>query len=158
MMNECSFKGPNIIYFLQEKYFQIHVVLTSTWFFEPDCISIHRMFTVPCVLYIVCDSVDYLPLSACYFLSLLFSMGFNNNFSFDRLETITTFLVAKKKSQITLEQFWMATMSGTLFFCLSFFIFFFNCSSFYLVGELCNWIMKLSLCKRLPLSQKLIRF
>lgn len=97
MMNECSFKGPNIIYFLQEKYFQIHVVLTSTWFFEPDCISIHGMVTVPCVLYIVCDSVDYLPLSACYFLSLLFSMGFNNNFSFDRLETITTFLVAKKK-------------------------------------------------------------
>lgn len=96
MMNECSFKGPNIIYFLQEKYFQIHVVLTSTWFFEPDCISIHGMVTVPCVLYIVCDSVDYLPLSACYFLSLLFSMGFNNNFSFDRLETITTFLVLAK--------------------------------------------------------------
>lgn len=124
-----------------------------------ECLLCHAY----CILYVILWITFPFPLAIfypCYFQWGLISWVFNNNFSFDRLETITTFLVLAKKKESDHPG---AVLDGNnvwhfVFLPFSFFNFFFNCSSFSLVGELCNWIMKLSLCKRLPLFQKLIRF
>lgn len=73
--------------------------LNLTAFQSMECLLCHAY----CILYVILWITFPFPLAIfypCYFQWGLISWVFNNNFSFDRLETITTFLVLAKKKRV----------------------------------------------------------